>query len=70
MSLCDGSSFTGLESDIRTVSKKWFKHDAHDSVEQVICIALLAYFNPISYDRYANSTYYEIATLFRLSVLK
>ena len=68
--LYDRSSLTGLESDLRTVSEAWFDHDGHTSVEQFVCTVPLAYFRFDPHDRYANSTLYEMATLFRLFVLK
>lgn len=68
--LYDRSSLVGLESDIRTVSEAWFDHDAHTSVERFVCTVPLAYFQFNPHDRYANSTRYEMTTLFRLFVLK
>ncbi|MFC5136007.1 MULTISPECIES: transposase [Haloferacaceae] len=68
--LYDWSSLAGLESDVRTVSEAWFDHDAHTSVELFVCTVPLAYFRFDPHDRYANSTRYEMATLFRLFVLK
>ncbi|MCD2203705.1 MULTISPECIES: transposase [Halobacteriaceae] len=68
--LYDRGSLAGLESDVRTVSEAWFDHDAHTSVELFVCTVPLAYFRFNPHDRYANSTRYEMATLFRLFVLK
>lgn len=68
--LYDRSSLAGLESDVRTVSEAWFDHDAHTSVEQFVCTFPLAYFRFGPHDRYANSTRYEMVTLFRVLVLK
>lgn len=68
--LYDRSSLGGLESDVRTVSTHWFKHDAHNSVEQFVCSLLLAYFRFEAHDQYAGWTHYEMDTLFRLFVLK
>jgi hypothetical protein len=52
------------------VSEAWFDQDAHTSVELFVCTVPLAYFRFDPHDRYANSTRYEMATLFRLFVLK
>lgn len=68
--LYDRSSLAGLGTDIRTVSEVWFDHDAHTSVEQFVCTFPLAYFRFDPHDRYANSTRYEMDTLFRVFVLK
>ena len=68
--LYDRSSLDGLESDIRTVSQTWFRHDRHESVENFICSLPLAYFNFDAHDRYAGPTRYETETLFRVFVLK
>jgi len=68
--LYDRGSLAGLESDVRTVSEAWFDHDAHTSVELFVCTVPLTYFRFGPHDRYANSTRYEMATLFRLFVLK
>jgi len=68
--LYDRSSLAGLESDVRTVSEVWFDHDARTSVELLVCAFPLAYFRFDPHDRYANSTRYEMATLFRVFVLK
>jgi IS4 transposase len=68
--LYDRSSLDGLESDIRTVSQTWFRHDRHESVENFICSLPLAYFNFDAHDRYAGPIHYEMETLFRVFVLK
>ena len=68
--LYERDSPDGLASDIRTVSQAWFKHDAHDSVEEFACALPLAYFRLDAHDRYARSTRYEMDTLFRMFVLK
>jgi len=52
------------------VSEAWFNHDVHTSVELFVCTVPLAYFRFDTHDRYANSTRYEMDTLFRLFVLK
>ncbi len=68
--LYDRASLDGLESDVRTVSETWFGHESHDSVEQFVCSLPLAYFIFDAHDRYADSTRYEMETLFRVFVLK
>lgn len=68
--LYDRTSLGGLESDVRTVSAHWFRHDAHSSVKQFVCSLPLAYFRFEAHDQYASSTRYEMDTLFRLFVLK
>jgi len=68
--LCERSSLNGLETDIRTVSQTWFRHDRHESVENFICSLPLAYFEFDTHDCYAGSTRYEMDTLFRIFVLK
>ncbi|PSQ08775.1 transposase [Halobacteriales archaeon QS_5_68_33] len=68
--LYDRSSLAGLESDVHTVSEVWFDHDARTSVELLVCAFPLSYFRFDPHDRYANSTRYEMATLFRVFVLK
>lgn len=66
----DRTSLAGLESDIRTVSQTWFKHDAHASVENFVRSLPLAYFRFEVHDCYGSSTRYEMDTLFRVFVLK
>jgi hypothetical protein len=68
--LYERSSLDALESDIRTVSQTWFKHDRHESVEKFVCALPLAYFKFDAYGCYAGPTRYEIDTLFRAFVLK
>mgnify|MGYP006302016775 FL=1 len=68
--LYDRTSLAGLESDIRAVSETWFDYENHDSVEEFVCALPLAYFRFSAYDQYAGSTRYEMATLFRVFVLK
>ena len=68
--LYDRTSLPGLKSDIRLVSEVWFKHDAHDSIEQFVCSLPLAYFIFDAHDRYAGSTRYGMPLLFRMFVLK
>ena len=68
--LYDRSSLDGLESDIRTVSQTWFRHDRHESVENFICALPLAYFEFDAHDLHAGSTRYGMDTLFRVFILK
>ena len=68
--LYERSSLDGLESDIRTVSQTWFRHDRHESVEIFVCALPLAYFGFAAHDRYAEATRYEMDTLFRVFLLK
>jgi IS4 transposase len=68
--LYDQTSLAGLESDIQIVSEVWFTHHEHDSLEQFICALPIAYFRFEAYDRYTESTRYEMNTLFRVFVLK
>jgi IS4 transposase len=68
--LYERRSLDGLESDVRIVSQTWFKHDRHESVENFICALPLAYFDFDAHDRYAGATRYEMATLFRVFLLK
>jgi len=68
--LYDRTSLAGLESDIRTVSETWFDHESHESIEEFVCVLPLAYFRFSAHDRYAGPTGYQMATLFRVFVLK
>ena len=68
--LYERSSLAGLESDIRTVSQTWFRHDFHESVEEFVCLLPVTYFGFDTHDRYAGATRYEMDTLFRVFVLK
>ena len=68
--LYDRTSLGGLESDVRTVSEAWFDHESHHSVEEFVCVLPLAYFRFGAHDCYGRSTRYEMATLFRVFVLK
>jgi len=68
--LYDRTSLAGLESDVRTVSTHWFRHDAHNAINQFICSLPLAYFRFEAHDQYTGSTRYEMDTLFRVFVLK
>lgn len=68
--LYDRTSLGGLESDVRIISTQWFRHDAHNSVEQFVCSLPLTYFRFEAHDQYTSSTRYEMDTLLRLFVLK
>ncbi len=68
--LYDRSSLAGLESDIRTVSQTWFKHDHHKSVESFVYSLPLTYFQFGPHDRYAGATRYEMDTLVRVFIVK
>ena len=68
--LYDRSSLAGLESDIRTVSETWFKHDHHKSVENFVYSLPLAYFQFGPHDCYAGPTRYDTDTLVRVFILK
>jgi len=68
--LYERSSLDRLESDIRIVSQTWFRHDRHESIENFVCALPLAYFEFDTHDRYAESTHYEMDTLFRVFLLK
>jgi IS4 transposase len=68
--LYDRQSLDGLELDVRTVSRAWFGHDDHESVETFVCHLPLAYFKFESHDRYTGSTEYSMDTLFRVFLLK
>ena len=62
--LHDRSSLNGLESDIRTVSRSWFGHDLHESVEQFVRSLPLAHFNFNAHDRCAGPTHYQMELFF------
>lgn len=68
--LYDRTSLSGLESDVRVVSGIWFAHHNHNSVEQFVCELPIAYFCFEAHDCYGSSTRYEMATLFRVFLLK
>ncbi|WP_255666347.1 transposase [Haladaptatus sp. DYF46] len=68
--LYDRSSLGGLEEDIRTVARVWFKHDAHESVEDFVCCLPLTYVEFEAHDRYAGTTRYEMEQLVRAFLLK
>jgi len=68
--LYDRSSLGGLEADVRTVSERWFRHDAHESVDGFVCSVPLTYFRFEAQDCYAGSTSYHMQTLFRVFLLK
>lgn len=54
--LYDRSSLGGLEEDVRTFAKIWFRHDVHESVECFVADLPLAYFEFQPHDRYTGST--------------
>ncbi|WP_144928126.1 transposase [Halorubrum salsamenti] len=66
----DRNSLTGLQEDIHVVSEVWFAHAEHASVNQFVCSLPLAYFCFDPHDDYTGSTQYEMATLFRVFILK
>ena len=68
--LYDRTALAGLESDVRTVSRLWFTHPDHNSVEQFVWELPMAYFRFEAHDCYGSSTRYEMDTLFRVFVLK
>jgi len=68
--LYDRSSLAGLEADVRVVSESWFEHDAHESVENLVCELPLAYFDFSAHDCYTAPTRYEMEQLFRGFILK
>ncbi|WP_160135776.1 transposase [Halococcus salsus] len=68
--LYNRSSLEGLEEDIRTVTRVWFEHDAHESVESFVCCLPLAYVNFEVHDHYSGSTHYEMEQLVRAFLLK
>jgi hypothetical protein len=52
------------------VSGQWFRHDAHESVDEFVCSVPLTYFRFEAHDCYAGSTSYHMQTLFRVFLLK
>ena len=68
--LYDRTSTAGLESDVHTVSERWFRHDAHESIDEFICSVPVAYFRFGTHDRYEGSKSYDMQTLFRVFILK
>jgi hypothetical protein len=66
----DRSSGTALRSDIRTVARVWFDHDAHESMAEFICQYLLKYVGFGQHDEYFDSTRYQMPQLVRLFLLK
>jgi hypothetical protein len=68
--LYDRSSLDAIEEDVRTVSGVWFKHEAHDSVDEFVCRLSLAYFEFSQHDQYSSSTQFEMEPLFRALLLK
>ena len=68
--LYDRSSLGGLEEDVRTVARVWFKHDAHESVADFVCYLPLAYVEFDAHDRYTGATRYGMEQLIRAFLLK
>lgn len=50
----DPSSVTALRSDIRTVAKVWFDHDAHGSIEEFVSQYPLEYVDFRPHDEYSD----------------
>ena len=68
--LYDWSSLSGLEEDIRTIAKVWFKHDAHESVQWFACCLPLAYVEFEAHDHYTGTTRYGMEQLVRTFLLR
>ena len=68
--LCDRRSLPALIEDLRTVSGIRFEHDAHGSVEGVVCQCPPSYVEFSPRDRYSGPTRYEVSRLFRAFLLK
>ncbi len=68
--LYDRSSLGALGEDIRTVAAAWFSHEAHDSVDDLVCELPLQYVNFDVHDRYSGSTKFGMSLLFRVFLLK
>jgi len=68
--LYDRSSVSALQSDIRTVARVWFDHDAHESIAEFICQYPLKYVDFGQHDEYFGSTRYQMSQLVRLFLLK
>ena len=68
--LYDRSSLGALKEDIHTVARKWFDHDAHESVDQFVCHYPLEYVKFDPHDRYTGSTQYGIEQLFRVFLIR
>ncbi|WP_135823202.1 transposase [Halostella litorea] len=68
--LYDRSSVSALQSDIRTVARVWFDHDAHESIAEFICQYPLKYVDFGPNDEYFGSTRYQMPQLVRLFLLK
>jgi IS4 transposase len=63
-------STAGLQSDIRVISREWFREDSHDSIGQFLSHLPLAYFDFAAHDRYGASTTYDMESLFRVFLFK
>ncbi|SDY56174.1 transposase [Halobellus clavatus] len=68
--LYDQSSLTAFTEDFRNVSRIWFEHNAHDSVEGFVCQYPLSYVGFSPHDQYSGPTRYEMSQLFRAFLLK
>jgi IS4 transposase len=68
--LYDRCSLDGFEADIRIVAASWFKHNAHNSVEEFVHQYPLAYVDFDPFDSYSGSTQYEMSSLVRVFLLK
>ena len=68
--LYERSSLGGLEEDVQTVARAWFEHDAHDSIESLVCCLPLTYVQFEPHDRYSGSTRYGMEQLVRTFLLK
>ena len=68
--LFNRSSLAAVESDIRVVAETWFQQEAHETIKPFVSRFPLAYVQFDAHDCYAGSTSYEMATLFRLFLLK
>jgi hypothetical protein len=68
--LYDRSSLRALAEDVRTLARVWFRREAHDSVDGVICHLPLEHVEFEPHDSYTGRTRYEMGQLFRAFLLK
>jgi IS4 transposase len=68
--LYDRASLNALAADVRVAATPWFRHDDHESITEFVCSLPLAYVEFDAHDRYGGPTRYEMATLFRVFILK
>ncbi|WP_433629698.1 transposase [Halomicrococcus sp. NG-SE-24] len=68
--LYDRSSLGGLTEDIRIVASAWFKHEAHESVDEFAIHYPLEYVDFGPHDRYSSSYQYGMSRLFKAFLLK